>query len=58
MTARLIQVIQTDLLVRGKGTEDDPMRRITQYYSIDGELLAENDPLLDTTPVCNHPPPV
>lgn len=54
MTARLIQVIETDLLLRGKGTEDDPMRRITQYYSTDGELLAEHDPCDKTPDLSTH----
>ena len=40
--ARLIQVIETSEL-RGKGIEGDPMRRVQQFFSIDGELLAEND---------------
>ncbi len=43
MNARLIQVIVTDLDLRGMGTPEDPIRRVTQYWSTDGELLAEND---------------
>lgn len=42
--AELIQVIKTTLEIRGHGTEESPMRRITQYWSLDGELLAEVDP--------------
>lgn len=42
--AKLIQVIVTELELRGKGTEGSPLRRITQYWSTDGELLAEKDP--------------
>ncbi|MFA5186878.1 MAG: hypothetical protein WC551_10400 [Patescibacteria group bacterium] len=41
----MIHVIRTNLLRRGKGTEDSPIRRVTQFYSLDGELLAENDPV-------------
>lgn len=41
--ARLIQVIQTTLLRRGKGKEGDPIRIIEQFWSVDGKLLAEND---------------
>lgn len=37
----LIQVIRTNLLKRGKGIDNDPVRKITQYWSTDGELLAE-----------------
>jgi hypothetical protein len=43
MPARLIQVIETDLTIRGNG-KDDPYRTVTQYWSTDGELLAEVDP--------------
>ena len=43
MSARLIQVIETDLQVRGNGKED-PYRLIKQYWSLEGELLAEVDP--------------
>lgn len=39
--ARVIQVIETESL-EGKGTEDDPCRIITQYWSFDGTLLASN----------------
>lgn len=42
-TARVIQVIETTLLRRGKGTVDSPIRLITQYWTFDGKLLAEVD---------------
>lgn len=42
--AEVIQVIRTTLTRRGDG-KDDPIRSITQYWSLDGELLAEVDPL-------------
>ena len=41
--ARLIQVIETDFETRGAGTSDDPVRRIVQYWTVDGKLLAERD---------------
>jgi len=41
--AKIIQVIETKAL-RGRGTEDDLCRQVVQYWSLDGELLAENDP--------------
>ncbi|KKL57922.1 hypothetical protein LCGC14_2230580 [marine sediment metagenome] len=41
--AKLVQVIQVETL-RGAGTEDDVARLVTQYWSKDGVLLAENDP--------------
>lgn len=49
-TARVIQVIETTLLRRGKGVEDDPVRCITQYWSTEGELLAEVDTVERSSP--------
>lgn len=40
----VIEVVRTRLLRRGEGkAADDPIRIITQYWSPDGELLAEVD---------------
>ena len=44
-SARVIQVIETKAL-RGEGTCENKIRIVTQYWSLDGELLAENDPCL------------
>jgi hypothetical protein len=44
----VIQVVHTRLKKRGKGVEDDPVRRIEQYWSLDGTLLAEYDPFSGT----------
>lgn len=41
---KVIQVIETSILRRGKGVIGDPIRVITQYWSLDGKLLAEVDP--------------
>lgn len=38
-----IEVIETNLLLRGDGAKDSPRRRVTQYWSDDGTLLAERD---------------
>lgn len=46
--ATLIHVIRTELEVRGSGTRDDPHRRVIQFWSTDGELLAEADPRAPT----------
>ena len=46
---RVIQVIETTLAVRGKGVDGDPIRRITQYWTLDGTLPAEVDPLQQLT---------
>jgi len=40
-SAELVEVIKTTAL-RGKGTEDDPAYIVTQYWGLDGKLLAEN----------------
>lgn len=42
--ARVIQVIETNS-IRGRGTEDDPVRGVKQYWNFKGKLLAENDPI-------------
>lgn len=36
-------MIETKAL-RGEGTNENKSRIVTQYWSLDGELLAENDP--------------
>lgn len=41
--AKVIQVIET-VEHRGRGVEGDPHRGVTQYWSLDGSLLAEVDP--------------
>lgn len=43
-TVKLIQVIETTNARRGNGI-DDPIRVITQYWSMDGTLLWEIDPI-------------
>ena len=40
----VVQVVRTRLTSRGKGTQEDPVRRIEQYWTLDGTLLAEVDP--------------
>ena len=44
---QVINVIRTTLKRRGEGTEDDPVRMIVQYWTLDGELLFESDPCVD-----------
>jgi hypothetical protein len=57
----VMQVIRVRLLSRGVGTEADPMRAIDQYWSMDGQYLAEYDPARPVYPargkdVTTHPP--
>lgn len=40
---RIIQVIRTRLLTRGRGEGGDPVRIIEQYWDMDGKLLFEFD---------------
>ena len=43
-SAKVISVIKTTS-TRGDGTSANPSRVITQYWSISGELLFEEDPI-------------
>lgn len=43
-TVEVKQVIITNLLRRGKGVEGDPIRVITQIWTMEGELITEIDP--------------
>ncbi len=45
MSAEIIQVIRSDDMRLGDGTPEHPIRRVTRYYSLDGTLLWEDDPL-------------
>lgn len=44
-SAQVISVIRTESRT-GAGTEENPNRIVTQYWSTDGELLAVHDPLI------------
>ena len=41
-SAEVILVIETKC-TRGAGTSANPVRLVTQYWSLDGKLLAEKD---------------
>lgn len=41
-SARVIKVIATTAL-KGRGTDEDPARIVTQYWDFDGNLLGEKD---------------
>ncbi|MBR3591624.1 MAG: carboxypeptidase [Clostridia bacterium] len=43
-SAKVIQVIQTKS-TRGKGTDADPVREVTQYWDFEGNLICEKDSL-------------
>ena len=40
----VVIMIKTTLSTRGNGTEEDPIRRITEYWNTDGECIARFDP--------------
>lgn len=44
-TPQLVELVEVIHVVaaRGKGTEEDPVRPVEQYWSKEGDLLAEND---------------
>ena len=42
-SARVIQVIETVSLA-GDGTDTNPVYEVHQYWTLDGDLLAKNDP--------------
>ena len=45
--AEVVPVVHT-VSIRGTGiTQDDPVRQVHQYWSTDGELLAEKDVITD-----------
>lgn len=41
---QVVYLIRTEIEGRGKGTADDPFRRIVQYWDFDGNLVFEEDP--------------
>lgn len=52
--ARVISVIET-ISTRGEGlTKDDPVRGVTKYWSLEGELLATRDPFLEMMHAACH----
>ena len=46
-SARVIQVIETKS-TRGKGTDADPVRQVTQYWDFEGNLICEKDSVTGT----------
>lgn len=42
--AAVVKVIVTESVV-GSGRDEDPIRKIVQYWSFEGELLAVSDPI-------------
>lgn len=54
-SAEVINVIAVRTVI-GTGTEADPNRVITEYWSLKGELLAVNDPEINSCglPISHH----
>ena len=47
-SAQIIQVIETKTAQGSGTTPDDPVRIVTEYWSFDGHLLAQIDPVMDS----------
>ena len=47
-SARVIEIIETRSC-RGSGTQEDPCRLVVQYWSLEGELLAEKEGITSKT---------
>lgn len=43
-----LEVVRTELTQVGDGTEANPYRRLTEYWTLDGDLIASIDPLKET----------
>lgn len=43
--AKVLKVIRTESII-GRGTKEDPVRLIYQYWDFKGRLLAQNDTLI------------
>ena len=41
---KILQLIRTRILRRGKGTKEEPIRIIEQYWDMEGNLVFEIDP--------------
>jgi hypothetical protein len=41
-SVKVIEVVRVEVVI-GDGTETHPYRTLTQFWSVDGELLAERD---------------
>lgn len=52
--ARVIEVIECCIAHTGRGSNEDPYRRLTQYFSKDGDLLAEVDPCANIKKTCTY----
>lgn len=47
---QVMQVIVTQIKSRGDGTDDNPHRVITQFWDMEGNLIADFDPTPKDTP--------
>ena len=47
--AKVVSVIQVEAKI-GTRTKEDPVRKVIQYWDLDGNLLAERDLLNDLIP--------
>lgn len=55
VAVRVIQVIEAVGVV-GVGTDSNPHRSVTAYFTLEGQLLAEHDPRKDSQGATEVPP--
>ena len=46
-TVKIVEFIETTLMRRGKGVDNDPIRIVTQYWDLEGNLRFEVDEWAD-----------
>lgn len=51
--AHVVELIRTELQLRGKGVSGDPARVVEQFWTTDGKLAAENDPYHPNQTACS-----
>ena len=44
----IVELIKIEGILYGNGTDRNPLRRITQYWTKDGEFVIEVDPWLES----------
>ena len=50
--AHTIELIRTELEVRGSGTDSDPYRTVEQFWTSKGDLVCEKDPFHPNATAC------
>lgn len=48
------KIIITQLLRRGEGVEDDPVRNVTQFWTMEGDIICEFDSIPPKPPTISY----